>query len=45
MSEDDFTEAIAFANACGAVAATELGAMDAPLTGMAAEALMAGAPS
>jgi fructokinase len=44
-SEDDFTEAIAFANACGAVVATELGAMDAPLTRMAAEALMAAAPS
>ena len=40
LAPDDVRDIIAFANACGAFVATELGAMDAPLTRQAAESLM-----
>lgn len=39
MSAAEVGEIIAFANACGALVATQLGAMDAPLSRKAAEAL------
>ena len=42
LGHDDLCDLITFANACGAFVATELGAMDAPLTRHAAEALMKG---